>query len=246
MMAKLRSVAAIAISAGIAIVSTFPAAGQTALTIGIAPPAPFGANQGFDAELAALIADMAELEVVIRRLPADDLVPALTVGDIDVAIGAVGQLDGGNATEIAFTQTAVLNTGAIIVGTASTGRFTSLADLQGHTVGVQENSTWQQQLIDAGVTDIRPIPDFSSGMALLLASGIDAYYTSRPVFLYAQQAAGLYCDARIVEAFINTAFPLSSLAVRAEDSASAPSPQSGAVGSAERRCPLGRNVPLSP
>ncbi len=193
-----------------------PAAGQTEFVAGVGQPTTAGPNPGFDAELVAMIMHKAGLQVRVRTFPDEQLLNALATGEIDIAIAAVGTLVGDRA-DIAFTQTAVLNTAAIVVSASVMDDVTALSELQDRAVGVQQNSTWHRQLIDEGINRIHPFPDFRSGMEALRAGDVDAYYTSRAVFLYAQHANGAYCDTKMIETYINTEFPLSNLAVRSGD-----------------------------
>jgi polar amino acid transport system substrate-binding protein len=189
----------------------------TFVRVGVSPPAAFGANRGFNAELIAMIADRVGLAIEIETMPQDAILPALVAGEIDVAFGDGVDNSEARALGVAFTQTAVLNTGVLIAPADARPDFRSLEALRGQAVGVTANTTWERQLQDAGVSGVRTYADFSSAMTALAAGEIDLYYTNRAVFLYQQQVQGLHCGTRMVDSYVNTGFPFSSLAVREAD-----------------------------
>lgn len=191
----------------------WPAAGTEVerYVFGIAPPSIDGVNPGADAEIAAVIAQQADIRISVQVVDEQTLLSALAVGDIDIAItGGTGRQEG-----IIFTQTAVLNTGVLVVSAAA--EFGGFEDLGGARIAVVAGSRWEAQL-EATDLDVTPLESTDALVSAVKAGIADAAYVNRAVYLFQSRVLGQFCGTRLLHDYIDTDFAQSRFAVREEDS----------------------------
>lgn len=97
-----------------------------------------GEVAGIDAEIAAALAEKLGLELEIKDMAFDSLVPAVAGGAIDVALAGM-TVDPERAEQVNFSDSYATGVQVVIVPEGS--EIASIDDLEGHTIGVQSGTT---------------------------------------------------------------------------------------------------------
>jgi len=136
---------------------------------------------GFDAELMTAVGEAAGFQVELRNMAWTGLIPALESEEADCVISAMTITDeraqAVTFSDPYFTAGQVI---AVMEGTAIAGP----ADLVGHKVGVQANTTGDyavQKIEGMNDTDIKRFPATPDAFNELLVGGCDAVVADLPV-----------------------------------------------------------------
>lgn len=140
--------------------------------------------EGFDIDLATMVADYLNVSVQFVDMDFDALIPACQQGDLDMLASAMF-VTPERAEELAHSIPYIRVNEVVIVKNASTLTISSLEDLEGYTVGVQTGTAedWEiQDLIDAGFAITRvAYPKADLLINDLVADNIDCAYVDEPV-----------------------------------------------------------------
>lgn len=137
---------------------------------------------GFDVVMAQTIADDLGLELVIKAIEWDGLIPALLAGDIDVIIAGMSPTSE-RAQTIAFSDAYYASEQVMVVRTdGDYASATSLDDFDGASV-VAQLGTLQYDLIAQipNVDQMSPLDDYATLTTSLLSSASDAFIAELPV-----------------------------------------------------------------
>ncbi len=137
---------------------------------------------GYDVTMASFIAEELEMELVIRKIEWDGLIPALLSGEIDVIIAGMSPTPE-RAETVSFTNEYFRSEQVLVVSSDSIyANATSLTDFSGASV-IAQMSTLQDGLIDqiAGVIHQTALGDYPSLVASLTSSVSDALVAELPV-----------------------------------------------------------------
>ena len=137
---------------------------------------------GYDVTMASYIADELEMELVIRKIEWDGLIPALLSGEIDVIIAGMSPTPE-RAETVSFTNEYFRSEQVLVVSTDSVyASATTLNDFSGAGV-IAQMSTLQDGLIDqiAGVIHQTALGDYPSLVASLTSGVSDALVAELPV-----------------------------------------------------------------
>jgi len=144
-----------------------------------------GALTGFDIDLVRAVAERLGARLNIVPMPFRDLLPALEVGTIDLAICSISVTPARRA-EFDFTQPYYETSQGVVVLKGS--RIRSLADLAGKSVTTVTGTTNEQWLRENraryGLGPIVPVDGLEQGLSLLARNGADAYFGDLPALLY--------------------------------------------------------------
>lgn len=97
-----------------------------------------GEVAGIDAEIAAALAEKLGLELDIKDMAFDSLIPAVQGGSIDVALAGM-TVDPERAEQVNFSDSYATGVQVVIVPEGS--EIATVDDLEGHTIGVQSGTT---------------------------------------------------------------------------------------------------------
>lgn len=189
---------------------------QTPLRVGLTSSPPFGGPEpgGYCLDLMNAIGARTGLSFeFVQPMPAGELIGALAGGTFDVLCSANGPTNERRAMGIAFTSAIATNGEMLVVTAADAAAYTTLAELQGLTVGAPAGTLFVGMLREAGVTDIREY----AGPALyqaLVAGEVKAILTSAPTFAFQHNVQNQWPELRIVETYPLQNPIYSSLAVR--------------------------------
>jgi polar amino acid transport system substrate-binding protein len=143
--------------------------------------------EGFDIDLATMIADYLNVTVTFVDMDFDALIPACKQGDLDMLASAMF-VTPERALELAHSVPYIRVNQVVITKNASVLTISSLEDLEGYTVGVQTGTAedWEiQDLIDAGYAITRvAYPKADLLINDLVADNIDCAYVDEPVLDY--------------------------------------------------------------
>ena len=137
---------------------------------------------GYDVAIASRIAEELELDLVIRKIEWDGLIPALLADEIDVIIAGMSPTPE-RAETVLFTDEYYRSEQVLVV--SSTGSYASalsLDDFSGAAV-IAQMGTLQDGLIDQ-ITDVNhmnPLGDYPSLVASLTSGVSDALVAELPV-----------------------------------------------------------------
>lgn len=137
---------------------------------------------GYDVVVAQTIADDLGLDLVVRKIEWDGLIPALLSGEIDVIIAGMSPTPE-RALTVSFTDEYYRSEQVLVVNTSSEyNNATSLNDFDGANVIAQLN-TLQDGLIDqiTGVNHQTALTDYPSLVASLTSGISDALVAELPV-----------------------------------------------------------------
>ena len=136
---------------------------------------------GFDVQIAKLIADALGVELVIRAIEWDGLIPALEAGEIDMIIAGMSPTEE-RKLSIAFSDT-YFDSNLVMVVKAD-GTYASadnIQDFSGAKITAQLN-TFHYTVIDQinGVNKQTALHDFSALIQSLDSGAIDGYVCEKP------------------------------------------------------------------
>lgn len=137
---------------------------------------------GYDVMIASYIAEELEMDLVIRKIEWDGLIPALLADEIDVIIAGMSPTPE-RAQTVSFTNEYYRSEQVLVVSSSSTyANATSLADFDGASV-IAQMGTLQDGLIDqiANVNHLNPLGDYPSLVASLSSNVSDALVAELPV-----------------------------------------------------------------
>ena len=137
---------------------------------------------GYDVSVAERIAEELEMDLVIRKIEWDGLIPALLSDEIDVIIAGMSPTEE-RAQTVAFTNPYYQSEQVLVVSSTSVyADATSLEDFAGANVIAQLN-TLQDGLIDQieGVNHQTALNDYPSLVASLTSGVSDALVAELPV-----------------------------------------------------------------
>lgn len=148
---------------------------------------------GFDIDLIKAIAKDQGLEVEVKNLGFDGLVPALQTGNIDIAASGMSITEE-RKKQIAFSEP-YINAGLAVAVKTSNEKVTSISELNGLTAGVQIGSTGAghaNELLKSGVLkNVKTFENVALAMAELSAGGVDIVINDAPVSeAYVKQQKG--------------------------------------------------------
>lgn len=142
-----------------------------------------GEITGFDIDLIKAIAADQGLELDIRDMAFDGLIPALTTGQIDIALSAMSITEEREQT-VDFTDP-YINAGLVVAVRADDMSIKGVSGLKGKTVAVQIGTTGAAEaakMKEAG--DIKAIKEFANvGLSMqdLIQGGVAAVINDKPV-----------------------------------------------------------------
>lgn len=137
---------------------------------------------GYDVTMARFIANQLDMELVIRKIEWDGLIPALLSGEIDVIIAGMSPTPA-RAKTVSFTNEYFRSEQVLVVNLNSEfASATSLSDFESASV-IAQMSTLQDGLIDQinGVNHQTALGDYPSLVASLTSGVSDALVAELPV-----------------------------------------------------------------
>lgn len=137
---------------------------------------------GYDVMIASHIADELEMDLVIRKIEWDGLIPALLADEIDVIIAGMSPTPE-RALTVSFTDEYYRSEQVLVVSSTSTyAGATSLADFDGASV-IAQMGTLQDGLIDqiSNVNHLNALGDYPSLVAAVTSNVSDALVAELPV-----------------------------------------------------------------
>lgn len=137
---------------------------------------------GFDVVMATEIAEALGLELVIKAIEWDGLIPALLSGEIDLIIAGMSPTPD-RAETVAFTDEYYRSEQVMVVNVdGNYADATSLDDFSGARV-VAQLGTLQDDLIDQidGVNHLDPLNDYATLTTALINNAADAFVAELPV-----------------------------------------------------------------
>ncbi len=148
---------------------------------------------GFDIDMIKAIAADQGLEVEVKNLGFDALVPALQSGNIDVAASGMSITE--KRKKAIFFSDAYINAGLAVAISAKNTKLTTIEKLHGSSAGVQIGSTGAakaKELKKAGVLkSVKTFENVALAMAELAAGGVDIVINDAPVSeAYVHKQAG--------------------------------------------------------
>ncbi len=176
---------------------------------------------GYDVVLASLIADELGLELVIKAIEWDGLIPALLAGEIDMIIAGMSPT-AERAQTVAFSEEYFRSEQVMVV--SATGNYTdatSLNDFDGARV-VAQLGTLQDDLIDQipNVNHLEPLDSYGLLGTAVAQNAADAFIAELPV---AQGMVAANSNLQIIQFEGTSGFEVSdedvivSVALRQED-----------------------------
>lgn len=152
---------------------TVPLAGQPGVYV-----------DGYDVVMASYIADELGLDLVIKMVDWDGLIPALLSGEIDMIIAGMSPT-AERAQTVSFSNEYFRSEQVMVVSsTGSYANATSLNDFNGARV-VAQLGTLQDQLIDqiTGVNHLEPLDTYGMLATAVSSQAADAFIAELPVAL---------------------------------------------------------------
>lgn len=152
---------------------TVPLAGQPGVYV-----------DGYDVVMASYIADELGLDLVIKMVDWDGLIPALLSGEIDMIIAGMSPTVE-RAQTVSFSNEYFRSEQVMVVSsTGSYANATSLNDFSGARV-VAQLGTLQDQLIDqiTGVNHLEPLDTYGMLATAVSSQAADAFIAELPVAL---------------------------------------------------------------
>ncbi len=141
-----------------------------------------GAIEGFDIDVAQLIADDLVVTLTMQHLDFGNLISACQAGTIDM-IAAAMTYNEDRAKSLAASSTYITVSQVVIVKeTSGLTNITSLDELGLLTVGCQTGTVMQEELTAVGNITVNAYPSAVVLMTNLISDNIDAAYVDEPVF----------------------------------------------------------------
>jgi ABC-type amino acid transport substrate-binding protein len=189
---------------------TVPLAGQPGVYV-----------DGYDVVVARLIADELGLNLVIKAIDWDGLIPALLSGEIDMIIAGMSPTTE-RAQTVAFSEEYFRSEQVMVVSTSGAyANATSLSNFNGARV-VAQLGTLQDDLIDQiiGVNHLQPLDTYAMLATAVSQNAADAFIAELPV---AQGMVAANSNLKIIRFADGQGFTVSdedvvvSVALRQED-----------------------------
>lgn len=172
------------------------AASSKTLTVAVEPVyAPFefkaanGEIQGFDIDMIRAIGEAAGFQVKFESIAFDGMIPALQVGAVDAAVGAM-TITPERAQAVAFSRP-YFKAGLAIATPKSEQGIRSLEDLEGKKVAVQIGTTGAEAVKQLANTEVRTFNAAVLALQELSNGNVDAVVSDAPVMLYAIKTGNL-------------------------------------------------------
>jgi arginine/lysine/histidine/glutamine transport system substrate-binding and permease protein len=172
------------------------AAETKTLTVAVEPVyAPFefkaadGSIQGFDIDLMRAIGDAAGFQVEFQSIAFDGIIPALQVGNVDAAVGAM-TITPERAQAISFSRP-YFKAGMAIATPKNAPPIENLEALQGKKVAVQIGTTGAEAVKKISNVDVRTFNAAVLALQELSNGNVDAVVSDAPVMLYAVKTGNL-------------------------------------------------------
>lgn len=137
---------------------------------------------GYDVIVSSMIADELGLDLVIKAIDWDGLIPALLSGEIDMIIAGMSPT-AERAETVAFSDEYFRSEQVVVVSTGGAyAHATSLADFNGARV-VAQLGTLQDDLIDqiTGVNHLDPLDTYALLATAVAQNAADAFIAELPV-----------------------------------------------------------------
>lgn len=137
---------------------------------------------GYDVVVSSMIADELGLDLVIKAIDWDGLIPALLSGEIDMIIAGMSPT-AERAETVAFSDEYFRSEQVVVVSTGGAyAHATSLADFNGARV-VAQLGTLQDDLIDqiTGVNHLDPLDTYALLATAVAQNAADAFIAELPV-----------------------------------------------------------------
>lgn len=137
---------------------------------------------GYDVVVSSMIADELGLDLVIKAIDWDGLIPALLSGEIDMIIAGISPT-AERAETVAFSDEYFRSEQVVVVSTGGAyAHATSLADFNGARV-VAQLGTLQDDLIDqiTGVNHLDPLDTYALLATAVAQNAADAFIAELPV-----------------------------------------------------------------
>jgi len=146
---------------------------------------------GFDVDLVRTLAERLGLTAEFKATPFDAIIPSLAAGNCDMVASAT-TITAERRRKVGFTQPYFDADQSLLVRAADKGRYASLADLKGRSIGVQSGTTGERYAKanrppDATVKDFPGAEDLFSA---LVSGDIDAVLQDFPVNRYRALKSG--------------------------------------------------------
>ena len=120
------------------------------------------AYAGLDMKLAQKIADKLGVKMKVQDMVFQALLSSLTTRKVDIAIGGINPTDERRKT-MDFSDVYLVSHNRMIIRKEDAGRFKTIADFAGQTIGVQKSSTQehvvQTEMPDCKVASLAHVPD---------------------------------------------------------------------------------------
>lgn len=120
------------------------------------------AYAGLDMQLAQKIADKLGVKLKVQDMVFQALLSSLTAGKVDVAIGGINPTDERRKT-MDFSDVYLISHNRMIIRKADAGKYKTLDDFKGQTIGVQKSSTQekvgQAEMPDCTMASLPHVPD---------------------------------------------------------------------------------------
>jgi polar amino acid transport system substrate-binding protein len=140
-----------------------------------------GEDTGYDMDLLRAIGDTVDLELSVIDLPFDGILGSLEAGDCDVVASAV-TITEERARQVDFTDSYFDADQSLLIKADQVGEITTLADLEGATIGVQSGTTGEAYANEnATGAEVKSFEDSDGLFAALEAGEIVAILQDLPV-----------------------------------------------------------------
>ncbi len=151
---------------------------------------------GFDIDLITAIAERIGKKIILKDMPFLTLIPQAQRGSLHVIASGITPTPE-REKEILFTQPYLVSDPLVVVSLATKQPVTSLDDLQGKTVIVNEGFTAERFMADKEGVDLKRLPTVADAFLSLRSGRADAFVVAennvKPFFKqYAQQEFSLY------------------------------------------------------
>ncbi len=134
-------------------------------------------------DIARAVAVQAGFPVEVQVTAFSALIPSLRAGKIDLIAAAMLRTPAREAV-VAFSDPVYAYGGAIVVRSADSGRYPDLRSLRGRKVGAQVGARFVDQLVEAGVSDVRTYDNLADILRDLRLGRLDAAYGDEPIIRY--------------------------------------------------------------
>ena len=143
-----------------------------------------GEATGYDMDLLREIGGTADLELEVIDLPFDGILGSLEAGDCDV-VGSAVTITEERANQVDFTTSYFDAEQSLLIKADQAGEITTLADLEGATIGVQSGTTGEAYANEnATGAEVKSFEDSDGLFAALEAGEIVAILQDLPVNAY--------------------------------------------------------------